>query len=115
MVSHGHVAVNNRKVNISSFNLRAGDVVTVKDRPASRRLATRNLELTQIQPIPDWLVVDKDQFQGKVVRIPTREEIAPIVNEQLVVELYSRYPVGIGLYRSRWRNSKYRFSISAWV
>jgi small subunit ribosomal protein S4 len=90
MVSHGHVAVNNRKVNVSSFNLRAGDVVTVKDRPASRRLATRNLELTQIQPIPDWLVVDKDQSQGKVVRIPTREEIAPIVNEQLVVELYSR-------------------------
>jgi small subunit ribosomal protein S4 len=90
MVSHGHVAVNNRKVNVSSFNLRAGDVVTVKDRPASRRLATRNLELTQIQPIPDWLVVDKDQFQGKVVRIPSREEIAPIVNEQLVVELYSR-------------------------
>ena len=90
MVSHGHVAVNNRKVNVSSFNLRAGDVVTVKDRPASRRLATRNLELTQIQPIPDWLVVDKDQFQGKVVRIPTREEIAPIANEQLVVELYSR-------------------------
>jgi small subunit ribosomal protein S4 len=90
MVSHGHVAVNNRKVNVSSFNLRAGDVVTVKDRPASRRLATRNLELTQIQPIPDWLVVDKDQFQGKVVRIPTRDEIAPIVNEQLVVELYSR-------------------------
>jgi small subunit ribosomal protein S4 len=90
MVSHGHVAVNNRKVNISSFNLRAGDVITVKDRPASRRLATRNLELTQIQPIPDWLVVDKDQFQGKIVRIPTREEIAPIVSEQLVVELYSR-------------------------
>jgi small subunit ribosomal protein S4 len=90
MVSHGHVAVNSRKVNVSSFNLRAGDIVTVKDRPASRRLATRNLELTQIQPIPDWLVVDKDQFQGKVVRIPTRDEIAPIVNEQLVVELYSR-------------------------
>lgn len=90
MVSHGHVAVNNRKVNISSFNLRAGDVITVKDRPASRRLAIRNLELTQIQPIPDWLVVDKDQFQGKIVRIPTREEIAPIVSEQLVVELYSR-------------------------
>src|SRR5580700_11122217 len=55
MVSHGHVSVNGRKVNVSSFNLRAGDVVTVKDRPASRRLATRNLELTQIQPIPDWL------------------------------------------------------------
>jgi small subunit ribosomal protein S4 len=90
MVSHGHVLVNNRKVNVSSYNLKAGDVITVKDRPTSRRLAIRNLELTQIQPIPDWLVVDKDQFQGKITRIPTREEIAPIVNEQLVVELYSR-------------------------
>jgi small subunit ribosomal protein S4 len=90
LVSHGHVLVNNRKVNISSYNLRAGDLVAVKDRPSSRRLATRNLELTQIHTVPDWLVLDKDQFQGKVVRIPSREEIAPIVNEQLVVELYSR-------------------------
>ena len=90
IVSHGHVLVNNRKVNVSSYNLRAGDIVTIKDKPASRRLVARNLELTQIQPIPDWLVVDKDQFQGKVMRIPSREEIAPIVNEQLVVELYSR-------------------------
>jgi small subunit ribosomal protein S4 len=90
MVSHGHVMVNNRKVNVSSYNLKAGDVITIKDRPTSRRLATRNLELTQIQPIPDWLVADKNQFQGKITRIPTREEIAPIVNEQLVVELYSR-------------------------
>ncbi len=90
LVSHGHVTVNGRKVNVASFNLRAGDVIVIKDRPASRRLASRNLELTQIQPVPDWLVVDKDQFQGKVVRIPSREEIAPIVNEQLVVELYSR-------------------------
>jgi small subunit ribosomal protein S4 len=90
LVSHGHVLVNNRKVNVASYNLRAGDLVTVKDRPSSRRLATRNLELTQIHTVPDWLVLDKDQFQGKVVRIPSREEIAPIVNEQLVVELYSR-------------------------
>jgi small subunit ribosomal protein S4 len=90
MVSHGHVTVNNRKVNVSSYTLRPGDVVAIKDRPTSRRLAARNLELTQIQPIPDWLVVDKDQFQGKVSRVPSREEIAPIVNEQLVVELYSR-------------------------
>jgi len=90
LVSHGHVTVNNRKVNVASYNLKAGDTVTIKERPGSRRLVTRNLELTQIQPIPDWLIVDKDQFQGKVVRIPSREEIAPIVNEQLVVELYSR-------------------------
>ena len=90
MVSHGHVQVNGRKVDVSSFNVRAGDAITVKDKPQSRRLAAKNLELTQITPVPDWLTVDKDQFSGKVSRIPTREEIAPIVNEQLIVELYSR-------------------------
>ena len=90
LVAHGHVTVNNRKVNVSSYNLKAGDVIAIKDKPGSRRLVTRNLELTQIQPVPDWLVADKDQFQGKLMRIPSREEIAPIVNEQLVVELYSR-------------------------
>jgi small subunit ribosomal protein S4 len=90
LVSHGHVTVNNRKVNIASYNLKAGDTIIIKERPGSRRLVTRNLELTQIQPVPDWLVADKDQFQGKMVRVPSREEIAPVVNEQLVVELYSR-------------------------
>ncbi len=90
MVSHGHVQVNGRKVNISSFNVKAGDAIAVKEKPQSRRLAAKNLELTQITPVPDWLTVDKEQFSGKVSRIPTREEIAPIVNEQLIVELYSR-------------------------
>jgi small subunit ribosomal protein S4 len=90
LVSHGHVTVNNRKVNVSSYNLKAGDAISIKDKPGSRRLVTRNLELTQIQPVPDWLVADKDQFHGKMMRTPSREEIAPVVNEQLVVELYSR-------------------------
>jgi small subunit ribosomal protein S4 len=90
MVSHGHVSVNGRKVNVSSFTCRPGNEILIKDKPGSRRLAARNLELTQIAPIPDWLIVDKEGFSGKVARIPTREEIAPIVNEQLIVELYSR-------------------------
>jgi small subunit ribosomal protein S4 len=90
LVNHGHVTVNSRKVDVASYNLKAGDAVAIKDKPGSRRLIARNLELTQIQQVPDWLVAEKDQFQGKVMRIPTREEIAPIVNEQLVVELYSR-------------------------
>lgn len=90
MVSHGHVSVNGRKVNVSSYTLRPGDEVIIKDKPGSRRLAARNIELTQIAPIPDWLVVDKEAFSGKVARIPSRDEIAPIVNEQLIVELYSR-------------------------
>jgi len=89
-VSHGHVQVNGRKVDVSSFNVKAGDVVSIKDKPQSRRLASKNIDLTQITPVPDWLVANKEQFNGTVSRIPTREEIAPIVNEQLIVELYSR-------------------------
>jgi small subunit ribosomal protein S4 len=90
MVSHGHVQVNGRKVNISSYNVKPGDKVSIKDHAKSRSLAARNLELTQITPVPEWLVIDKDHFQGEVSRIPSRAEIAPIVNEQLIVELYSR-------------------------
>ena len=90
LVSHGHVQVNGKNVNISSFNLRAGDEVAIKDRPKSRQLALRNLELTQIAPVPDRLTVDRDALKGKVAHIPSREEMQPIVNEQLIVELYSR-------------------------
>ncbi len=90
LVGHGHVAVNGTKVDISSFNVKSGDVVTVREKPKSRQLATRNLELTQIVPVPDWLTVNRDAMSGTVARIPSREEIAPIVNEQLIVELYSR-------------------------
>ncbi|PYM10057.1 MAG: 30S ribosomal protein S4 [Verrucomicrobia bacterium] len=90
LVSHGHVLVNGRTVNISSYNVKAGDEVSVKDKPKTRQLALRNLELTQIVPVPDWLTVDRDALKGKVARIPSREEIQPMVNEQLIVELYSR-------------------------
>ena len=90
LVSHGHVQVNGRNVNISSFNVKTGDEITVKDRPKSRQLALRNMELTQIAPVPDWLTVDRDALTGKVAHIPSREEMQPMVNEQLIVELYSR-------------------------
>ena len=90
MVAHGHVAVNGRKTDVPSMNLKAGDVITVKGGEKSKRLAQRGLDLTQIVTVPDWLIVDKDNLTGTVARIPTREEINPIVNEQLVVELYSR-------------------------
>jgi small subunit ribosomal protein S4 len=90
LVSHGHVTVNGKNVNVSSFNVKAGDEITIKDKPKSRQLVLRNLDLTQIVPVPDWLTVDRDALSGKVARIPSREEMQPIVNEQLVVELYSR-------------------------
>jgi len=90
LVSHGHVMVNGRGVNIASYNVRSGDEVMIKDKPKSRQLALRNLELTQIAPVPDWLVANRDALSGKVARIPARDEMQPMVNEQLIVELYSR-------------------------
>ena len=72
LVGHGHVAVNGHKTDISSFNVKAGDVVTVREKPKSKQLATRNLELTQIVPVPDWLTVNRDAMSGTVARIPSR-------------------------------------------
>jgi small subunit ribosomal protein S4 len=90
MVSHGHVKVNGRKVNVPSYALKVNDVVEVRESNVSRQLATKNLELSTSKVVPDWLSLNKDAFKGSVMRIPTREDIRPIANEQAVVEFYSR-------------------------
>ena len=90
MVSHGHVRVNGRKVNVPSFGLKVNDAVQVKDSSVSRQLATKNLESAVSRAVPDWLALSKDELKGVVMRIPTRDEIQPIANEQAVVEFYSR-------------------------
>lgn len=90
LVAHGHVRINGRKASIPSMNLKPGDRVEVREAARSKSLVQRGLELTQIVSVPDWLVVEKEKLSGTVSRIPSREEINPIVNEQLVVELYSR-------------------------
>jgi small subunit ribosomal protein S4 len=90
MVAHGHVRVNGRKVNIPSFALKVNDVVEIKDTSVSRQLATKYLEQATSRAVPDWLSLNKEAFKGTVVRIPTRDEIQPIANEQAVVEFYSR-------------------------
>ena len=90
MVSHGHVTVNGRKVNVPSFGLKVNDAVAVKNSNVSRQLATKNLEIATSRAVPDWLSLSKEEFKGTVMRIPTRAEIQPIANEQAVVEFYSR-------------------------
>jgi small subunit ribosomal protein S4 len=90
MVSHGHVRVNGRKVNIPSFGLKVNDIIDVKNTNVSRQLATKNLESATSRSVPDWLSLSKEEFKGTVMRIPTRDEINPIANEQAVVEFYSR-------------------------
>lgn len=90
MVSHRHIQVNGHIVNIASYQCKPGDVVTVKASPRSQQLAARFLEVTQGTPVPDWVSVDRDLQKGTINRVPVREEINPLANEQLVVELYSR-------------------------
>lgn len=90
MVAHGHVRVNGRKVGIPSYALRVNDVIDIKDNTVSRQLATKGLEQSTSRAVPDWLSLTKEEFKGTVMRIPTRDEINPIANEQAVVEFYSR-------------------------
>ena len=90
LVGHGHVKVNGRKVNVSSFALKVNDVVEIKDSSVSRQLATKNMEMSTSRAVPDWLSLNKESFKGVVMRIPSRDEIQPIANEQAVVEFYSR-------------------------
>ena len=90
MVCHGHIQVNGRKVNVPSYALKVNEVITVKNNNVSRQLATKNLEGSTSRAVPDWMTLNKEEFKGVVMRIPTRDEINPIANEQAVVEFYSR-------------------------
>ena len=90
MVGHGHMKVNGRKVGIPSYALRVNDIIEVRDNSRARQMATKNLESATSRAVPDWLSLTRDAFKGVVMRIPTRDEIQPIANEQAVVEFYSR-------------------------
>jgi small subunit ribosomal protein S4 len=90
MITHKHVEVNGRKASIPSMVLSAGSMVRIKERDKSRRMTERNLEITDGREVPGWLAVDAKKMEGTVLSIPTREQIAPMVDEQLIVELYSK-------------------------
>jgi small subunit ribosomal protein S4 len=82
--------VNGRKVNVPSYAVKVNDVIEAKDNNVSKQLATKNMELSTSRTVPEWLSLDKAAFKGTLVRVPTRDEIQPIANEQAVVEFYSR-------------------------
>jgi small subunit ribosomal protein S4 len=90
LVRHGHVLVNGRKVNIPSYQVNVGDEITIKE--SSRKLAVLEAakEFASHQNSPNWLEIDRDNFRGKVLSLPKREDIQQPVNEQLIVELYSK-------------------------
>ena len=88
MVLHNHFKVNGKKVNIPSYQVRAGDIVQVRDK--SKNLEVIHSALKAVRDIPDWLSIDKVKLEGTVIRIPERAAIPVNVQEQLIVELYSR-------------------------
>jgi small subunit ribosomal protein S4 len=89
LVLHSHVKVNGRRADVPSMTLKVGDRIEVKGRKQSQDAIRKVLD-AQSREMSAWLSLDKDALKGEVLRIPSRDEIAPFVNEQLIVELYSK-------------------------
>ncbi len=90
LVKHGHFLVNGGKATIPSMSLRAGFVISVREKSQKIMRIAGALEALETRSIPEWLEIDKDTFAGKIRQDPTREDITMPIQEQLIVELYSR-------------------------
>jgi len=90
LVQHGHVSVNGRKTNIPSFLVKPGDVIAVREPSKSRSFFKERVQTISDGKVPGWLQLDTDNLVGTVLAQPTREDIEFTLNEQLVVEFYSR-------------------------
>jgi len=89
-VRHGHFTVNGRKVDVPSYSLKAGDTLTVRSTSAQNAAILHAMEEVKGRGIPEWLSFDSGALTGKVTSLPTREQINLPVQEQLIVELYSK-------------------------
>ena len=90
LVRHGHVAVNGRKVDIPSFQVNVGDEIAVRESSNKLTILEIAKDFASHQPPPAWLEVDRDGYKGRVLSLPTRSDINLPINEQLIVELYSK-------------------------
>ena len=90
VVGHKHILVNGKVVNIPSYQIKAGDVIEVKEKAKSMQRYKDILEVTAGRLTPEWMDVDKEAFSGTIKQLPTREMIDVPVNEMLIVELYSK-------------------------
>ncbi len=89
-VMHGHFLVNGKSVNIPSFQLKAGDEISLKEKSRKVNCILEALQTVARRGVPQWIELDKDSFKAIVKTLPTREELTMPVKEQLVVELYSK-------------------------
>ncbi len=90
LVRHGHVTVNGRKVTIPSFRVSKGYVVTIKDKSRSNEQIKASVETARARGVPAWLDLSPETFSGTVLELPNREDIKLPIQEQLIVELYSK-------------------------
>lgn len=91
LVSHGHVRVNGRKVNVPSFLVAVGQEISLKDAMRENAMILQARDTSQSQPIARWLDIDRENHRAKVVALPKREDVqTPPITEQLIVELYSK-------------------------
>ena len=89
-VNHAQFEVNGKKVNIPSYLVKVGDVITIKENKQDNATIKANLEANAGRPIPTWLEMDVKNASGKVVRLASREDIDLPIEEHLIVELYSK-------------------------
>lgn len=90
LVRHGHVEVNGKKLNIPSYQVRKGDTIQVREKSRKNEQIRQAVETASGRGIPAWLQLNADQFLGSVVDLPKREDIRLPIQEQLIVELYSK-------------------------
>jgi len=90
LVRHGHFEINGKKVNIPSFLCRSTDNITVREKSRKITRVLESLGAVDRRGVPKWLQLDKDGFQGKLVALPSREDLTMPIREQLIVELYSK-------------------------
>jgi len=90
LVRHGHVMVNGKKVNIPSYVVDVGDVISVKEKSRQATRVVSALEGVQRRGLPDWAELDRDTYSGRIKLLPTRSDITMPINEKLIVELYSK-------------------------
>ncbi|MGV1098128.1 30S ribosomal protein S4 [Thiovibrio sp. JS02] len=90
LVRHNHIQVNGRKVNIPSFLVSVNDVITLKEKSRKVEVINDSLDAVVRRGVPSWLELDKDNYKGTVKALPDRQEITMPIQEQLIVELYSK-------------------------
>lgn len=90
LITQGHVKVNGKPVNIPSYSVSLNDTIEIRDKSRKMTRLVESFKTVDRRGVPEWLILDKDQFKGTVTRFPERDDVTMPIQEQLIVELYSK-------------------------